>query len=127
MEKINNYISKLKHYLLKYQAFIFYSLILLGLLLSFSSLPYINILLADNLAIFMITVFWIISFVLFQPSYKVSFILAIMFCFFAYFLSIIGLWTVAEIAGDVIYVVFVTGVLQMITFQFKKERVKQGD
>lgn len=121
MKEINKLITKLKYYFVGYQPFIFYSLIFFGLLLSFSSLPYINLVLAKgNLIVFMSVVFWIVNVILFQPSLKVSFVIAIIFCFSAYLLSLTGAWFEAEIAGDIIYIIFVTGVLQMIFSQLKK-------
>lgn len=125
MEEINNFIGKLKSYFVTYQPFIFYSLILLGLLLFFSSLPYVNLFLAeDSLIVFILTVFWFINVILFKPAFQISFILAIIFCLPAYLLLLIGLGSLAEIAGDAIFVLFVTGGLQMIIFQVKKKQIE---
>lgn len=125
MKEINNIIAKLKKYFVDYQSFILYSLILFGLLLFFSSLPYINLILnEDNLIVFMLIVFWIISVILFQPSIKVSLTLAIIFCLPAYFFLLIGLISFAEITGNAIFVFFATGVLQMIVVYFRKQQTE---
>lgn len=115
-DKITMSVEFIKNFINRQYVFILFSFIVLIGLGLLAQIPYINLLLTpENIA----SIYWLLIILFFRPKICISFLLATILLMFAIVLIIIGLDSVAEKIGNIIYFLLVIGFMQSFLFYTK--------
>lgn len=117
MNKFNEIIFLAKNLFIKYQPFILFSIITLGVPVLLSYVPYVNLVYTIDKGV-LIYLFAIV--IILRPSAKILLLIGIILLFLTLNLLWFGFDILAEQIGNIIFFLFVIGVFSIISAHFRK-------
>lgn len=114
---MNKFISQIRQALIAYQTLILFSFFAVGLPILLKDVPYLNLILTFSTTTFLyiiITLFFI------SPRIKTLFLFLTVLLFIAFGLVLFGLSDIAEYVGNLLFLLFVIGIIRVILLDIKK-------
>lgn len=119
MSKFDHAIFLVKNLFIKNQSFILFSIIVLGIPVLLSYVPYVNLVFTLDKGIL---IYLLMIFIFIRPSVKLLLIFGILLLFLTLIFLFFGLAVLAEQVGNIIFFLLVVGVFSIISSHFTKIR-----
>lgn len=122
MGKLDRIIIEIKNLFVKYQSFIVFSMIALGIPVLLSYVPYVNLVYTLDKGVL---IYLLMVLIFIRPSMRLLLTFGIALLFAALILVLLGFAALAEQVGNIIFFLLVIRVFSLIFTYFKKLRVEK--